>query len=97
MKTQFCTKSGLGWGDVAYMPERILMVDDCLVRTGGVFKGGISLTLAMEVGPMPITLSWHVTMLTDRFPHASWIIWLMTMVDPTIGVGTCSSISLGGI
>ena len=46
---------------------------------------------------MPITLSWHVAMSTDRFCHASWIIWLMTMVDPTIGVAACSSIGLGGV
>ena len=77
----------------AYTPEGILAADDCLVRSGGIFEGSISLTVTVEVGPMPITLSWHVTMLTDRFPHTSWIIWLMTTVDPTIGVGSCSSVS----
>ena len=43
MKTQFCTKSGvdnhLGWGNVVYMPERIMMADDHLVRFWGVFGG----------------------------------------------------------
>ena len=87
----------LGWGNLVYMPGRILMVDDYLVRSGGTFEGGISLTVTMEVGPMPITLSWHVTMSTDRFPYASWIIWLTTMVDPSIGVGACSSIGLSGV
>ena len=36
-------------------------------------------------------------MLTDRFSHTSWIIRLTTRVDPTIGVGACSSISPGGV
>ena len=53
---------------------------------------GISLTVTMVVDPMPITLSWHVAMSTDRFPHASWIIWLTNRLDPTTGVGDCSSL-----
>ena len=40
------------------------MVGDCLVR-----YGGISLIVTVEVGSMPITLSWHATMSTDRLPH----------------------------
>ena len=56
----------------AYMPERILVVDNHLVRFGGIPEGGISLTVTVGVDPMPITLSWHVTMLTDRFPHVAY-------------------------
>ena len=48
-------------------------------------------------GFMPITLSWHVTMSTDRIPHTSWIILLTTRVDPTIGVRTCSSNGPSGV
>ena len=29
----------LGWGNVAYMPGRLLMADDCLVRSGAIFEG----------------------------------------------------------
>ena len=89
--------NNLGWGNMAYMAGRILMMDDCLVRSGCIFKGSISLTVTVEVGPMPITLSWLASMLTDRFPHTSWIIWLTTMVDLTIGVGACSSVGLSGV
>ena len=58
-------------------------------------RGGISLTVRVGVNPMHITLSWHVTMLTDRFPNASWTIWLMNKVDPTTIVGACSIGSSG--
>ena len=45
----------------------------------------------------PITFNWQVIISMDMTPQVSWIILLITRVDPTIGVGTCSYIGLGGI
>ena len=80
-----------------YMPERFLAAGDHLVRFRGILEGGISLIVTMGVDPIPITLSWHVTMLTDRFSQASWIILLMNKVGSTTGVGAWPLFSSGGV
>ena len=80
-----------------YTPGRILAVDDHLVRFRGILEGGHLTNHHCGVGSTPIILSWHVTMSTDRFPHESLTMWLTNRVDPTTGMGACSSVSSGEV